>query len=602
MRSMREKLISFCRKNILWLFLLVVAGISSWLVAGKMQGESWRFAVYMDGRGYYAQLPAYFIYNDPQYKFYAGNTAVKPDTINFVNVLENGKYVNKYFAGEAFLVSPFFGAAHLIAHAAGYSANGFSQPYFYAVAIAAIFYYLLGLFFLWRLLEKFNFRKSVILFVCICFAFGTNLFHYAVYEPSMSHVYSFAAISGFLYLLRIFFLAPSFRKLFLCAFLFGVVALLRPINAVVLLAFPVMAGNAENLRAGFRWITKHWPAVILAMLITGLVGFVQLFIYHWATGNYFVYAYKDEGFNFAHPHFYESLIGFGKGLFVYTPMTWFAAFGLVVMFRRSKLLFFSLFILLALIAWIVSSWHEYQYGFSFGLRAYVDYYALFALAMAFFIDFMFGKKWLSAIAITSCGLVIALYGIQQYQFNHQIIHPGAMDEKSYWKVFLKTGKEYEGLITIENPTTMKESDADFNDMEGNVFWPGMESIASEVAHSGNYASKIDSVNIYSCGFVKYMWGKPMFSDTAIAEVNAFVYLADTGSSCELQVAEVMNDKVFYLEISPLPGAFKPGVWTEFRKTIKIPGVQAENEMIKIYFKRNSGIVYVDDFGVTIKKK
>lgn len=598
---MLKKIIPFCRRNILWLFLLATGGISSWLMIVKMQHEGWRYTVLMDGRGYYAQLPAYFIYHDPQYKFYSKESATQPDTASFMNELGDGKMVNKYFAGEAFVLVPFFGAAHLVAHAAGYPANGFSQPYFYAVAIAAIFYYLLGLFFLWKLLEKFHFRKRVILLACICFAFGTNLFHYAVYEPSMSHIYSFAAISAFLYGLRCFFLSPSFKKLFLCALAFGIIALIRPINIIVFLAFPIMAGNMENLKSGFQWIMKRRLALIPAIVIIGLVGFVQLFIYHWATGDYFIYAYHGEGFDFVHPHFHATLFSFEKGLFVYTPMICFAVFGLIIMFRRSEFIFFFLSFLFVIIAWIVSSWHEYKYGYSFGLRAYVDYYALFAFAMAFFIDFMFRKKILSVIAIISCGLIITLYGIQQYQFVHRIIHPGGMNEKAYWKVFLKTGKAYEGFIRENDDDLIEESNSDFNDMEGGSLWPARVTIVSGIAHSGNKSSRIDSVNLYSSAYIKYMSGKSIFNDSVEVEINAFVYPADTNSSAELQIFEVENDKVFYSQIFPVQEKIQPGEWAEIRQKAKIPGAETGNEVLKIFFKRNSGTVYIDDFGVTIKE-
>jgi hypothetical protein len=598
---MLKKTTPFFTKNLLWIFLLIVAVISSSLMKIKMQGEGWRFAVYMDGRGYYAQLPAYFIYNDPQYKFYTRESALPDDPPNFMNDLRSGKKVNKYFAGEAFLLSPFFGVAHLVARNAGYPANGFSPPYFYAVAIAAIFYFLLGLFFLWRLLEKFQFRKSVILLVCTCFAFGTNLFHYAVYEPSMSHIYSFAAISCFLYLLRCYFLSPSAKILFGCAFVFGIMLLLRPINAVVFLAFPVMAGDVKNLRNGFQWIMKHWKAVAVSVCIVGLVGFIQLFLYRWATGNYFIYAYEGEGFDFLHPHFHATLFSFEKGLVVYTPMILFAFFGLVVLFKRSKFLFLNLFFLLMIIAWIVSSWHEYKYGYSFGLRAYIDYYALFALAMAFFIDWTFRKKIVAAVGVTLYTLVIIFYGIQQYQFVHRIIHPGAMNEKAYWQVFLKTGKVYEGMITENNLALPKESNGDFNDMEGDVYWPGMETVVSGPAHSGTKACKIDSAGIYSCCYMKYMTGDDRFNDNVLVEVEAYIYLADENSSAELQVAGVQNNDLKFLQYFHLPW-IPPRKWTLTRKFFIVPGVQVNNESIKIFFKRNSGTVYIDDFKVHIKEK
>lgn len=327
---MLQSIKAFCIRRVMWIFLLIAAVISTReSLRVKMIGEDWAYAVYMDGRGYYAQLPAFFIYDDPTYAFYSEECALKPDAPTFLNEVD-GKSVNKYFCGEAFLQLPFFTAGHLIAKNSSYKANGYTQPYFYSVAIAALFYFLLGLFFLWKLLEKFLSSKRVILFVCICFAFGTNLFHYAVYDPSMSHVYSFAAVTGFLYFIRCFFLSPSRKYLLLAAAALGIVALLRPVNIVVFFAFPVMAGEWENVKAGFRWIEKNIFPAIVAVLLFLAICFVQLYVYYWHTGHFFVWAYRDEGFDFLHPHFLGTLFSYEKGLFVYTPVLLLAIPGLVM--------------------------------------------------------------------------------------------------------------------------------------------------------------------------------------------------------------------------------------------------------------------------------
>lgn len=581
----------------MWVFLFVLAGISTGFMLDKMKGEGWRVAVYMDGRGYYAQLPAFFIYNDPSCSFYVSQSAVTPDEANFLNKIDD-KPVNKYFSGVAFLQSPFFGIGHLIAKNFGFEPGGYSKPYFYCFAIGALFYFLLGMFFTWKLLETFQFRKGVVLIICICFAFGTNLFHYALFEPSMSHVYSFAAVAGFLYFIRRFFLSPSRKNILFAAAALGVVAILRPVNLVVVLAFPAMAGEWENVKEGFRWMGKNLFSTGAGLLVFLLVCFVQLYIYHWQTGHFFVWAYQDEGFDFSNPHFYGTLFSYEKGLFIYTPMIFFALPGFFAMARRSRFIAFSLLPVFIIIAWIVSSWHQWQYGFSFGLRAYVDYYSLAALPMAFLVNAAWTKK-IILVPVSVIGmLLVCFYGIQQYQYVHRIIHGGAMNKDAYWLVFLKTDKKY--FDTINNVSHAMESDGDFNDMEGEVEWPGLETISEGTAYSGKHASRIDSTYIYSCGFVRIMSDNPIFSHQSRLIVSAYVLRDNAPDSAELVVSQVKEDKLFYATFHPLPLVQQPGAWQKVSYEVVIPPYYEEGTVLKVFFKSISGIVFIDDFSVMIK--
>jgi hypothetical protein len=595
--KMLSKIKAFCIQRTMWIFLLVVTLVSVWLMLGKMKGDRWCFAVYMDGRGYYAQLPALLIFDDPNYNFYSSNSAVPSDSPDFLNIVE-GKPVNKYFCGEPFLQLPFFATGHLIAKASGYKTNGYSQPYFYCFAIGALFYFLLGLFFLWKLLEKFLFRKRVILFVCLCYAFGTNLFHYAIYEPSMSHIYSFAAITAFLYSLRSFFLSPSRKTILLAAISLGIVALLRPVNLVVVLAFPVMAGDWKNVKAGFSWIRKNIFFFLLAILAFLLVCSVQLCIYNWETKHFFIWSYQNEGFDFSHPHFFGTLFSFEKGLFIYMPLTFISLFGFLVIARRSRYLLLSFLPLIAMIVWIVSAWHEWRYGYSFGLRAYVDYYALVALPMAFLIDYAFSKKVLFAFVSLVCTLLITLYCIQEYQFTHNIIHPGAMNKKNYWLVFLKTDDKYTDTITLAN--RVLESDGDFNDMEGGSEWPGMETIKKGIAFSGDHASRIDSTSIYSCAFYRNMSDNDVFNSSSHIKATAYIFRNDTTDKGSFVIAQVKDSTIFFLEHYPLPPVKKKGTWQEVSFEELIPKVYSANEHLKVFFEWKSGVVYVDDFKVEVK--
>ena len=95
--------------------------------------------------------------------------------------------------------TPFFIVAHLATILSGGDADGYSKLYMLSVPISALFYHVLGLWFLAGLLRLYKVKESIIAVLLCATAFGTHLFVYTVVEGGMSHVFSFAFISGFLY-------------------------------------------------------------------------------------------------------------------------------------------------------------------------------------------------------------------------------------------------------------------------------------------------------------------------------------------------------------------------------------------------------------------
>ena len=49
-------------------------------------------------------------------------------------------------------------------------------------------------------------------------------------------------------------------------------------------------------------------------------------LWKWQTGSWVVYSYKDEGFDFMHPHFWEFLFSFQKGWLLWSPIIGIAFF------------------------------------------------------------------------------------------------------------------------------------------------------------------------------------------------------------------------------------------------------------------------------------
>ena len=62
-------------------------------------------------------------------------------------------------------------------------------------------YVLLGLAMLQRMLRR-HFSDGVVLATLICITWGTNLFHYAVFDGTFSHAYAFFLVCVWMWLVE----------------------------------------------------------------------------------------------------------------------------------------------------------------------------------------------------------------------------------------------------------------------------------------------------------------------------------------------------------------------------------------------------------------
>ncbi|MBN1340492.1 MAG: hypothetical protein JXA03_14275 [Bacteroidales bacterium] len=402
-----------------------------------------------DGEGYYDYLPAIFIYNDlPRSGEYDGANHSARITGMKCYSSTGGHKVNKYPAGTALLISPFFVCAHLSAPSLGYVRDGFSYPYRKAVFAAALFYLFSGLIFLKKLLRLYDIRHSIIFFIQLLAVFATSLIHYVNNESAFSHVYSFFAITAFFYVAKSYFQNQRASQYIKACIVLGLIFLLRPVNLLVVLALPFLAGSFPSLKNGFLSILKR-PVIFMAgILCLASIMFIQLLLWRYQTSSWFVDTYPDERFFFNHPAFFSILFSYRKGLFVYTPVLLFSVTGLYFYLKKKQFFMFSSWLLFFLIlTYVLSSWESWYYGCSYGLRAYIDYYPLFFIPLATGISALPIKPRLAVILL--CAATIPVNAIQTYQYKEYILHWDNMDREKYWQIFLKTDLRYKGFVWRE---------------------------------------------------------------------------------------------------------------------------------------------------------
>jgi hypothetical protein len=358
----------------------------------------------------------------------------------------DGQPVNKYFAGVALLILPFFLLAIFLSFIAGLPIDGYNSIFQLMVSFAGIFYLISGLHFSRKLLQKFKLPVATINFSLWIIVFGTNLLIYTLDAPAMSHVFSFAGVAGFLFYAKAFFDFSKTKDALLASFFLGIIILIRPVNGIIILLLPFLAANFRSFADDFlRFFTnrKSWLPAILIIFVLVMIQPVLWFL---QTGHWLVWSYQGEGFDFSHPQISKVLFSYQKGFFVYTPVALIALSGLTGFYRNSKWRFFWLVGFLALLTWIVASWWNWYYGDSFGQRVFIDFYAVLVLLLATSIH-GFSKMFIKFSLLILLLILTSVNLIQTWQYSHGIIHPYAMNKTKYWHVFLKTGSEYRNLFS-----------------------------------------------------------------------------------------------------------------------------------------------------------
>lgn len=445
-----------------------------------------------DGIGYYEYLPSIFIHHDINRHQLSENELtdfekrVKPFGV-YVDYF--GHKVDKYPCGTALLQSPFFLFVSGTHNLQGNANDGYQTPFQHAVFYAALFYLFLALIFLKKILKRYDIERTTIILTQFLMVFATSVTQYASSNAAFSHVYSLFAITAFLYFGKQYFERVNLKSFVWACFFWGLVVILRQVNVIILFFVPFLAGSIEKLKEGVFAVFRR-PAMLLGgfAVFSGMV-FIQSYLWYLQTGSFFVYSYQGEGFNFLDPQFVNILFSYRKGLFVYTPVLLFGMIGAIWLGVRKKyFVSFSWLLFFFFLTYILSSWWSWYYGSSYGLRAYIDFYALFFIPFALVFDSL--NRWGKLGMLILVLLTVPLNLIQTYQYQKYILNSTNMDKEKYWEVFLKTSESYRGILykkrfDLKKLTEVYEKQIDQVDMPVNAEKPIWSIKVSEIGDFKN---------------------------------------------------------------------------------------------------------------------
>lgn len=411
-----------------------------------------------DGEGYYDYLPATFIRKDffrSNYNNFKDNERKSKLTNDFAATYKpykNNTIVNKYTVGTAILMSPFFFTGFIFYR--NETINGYENHFHKMLFYAAIIYLFFGLLCFKKLCGLYEINPIGIFLIQVLMVLATGLVHYTNHDASFSHVYSFFSISLFIYLFAAYIKNKDSKFLSFSVIIFTLIFLIRQINILVLLFLPFLFENLNHMKETTKLILYQSKALFWGMIGAEILLFIQLFSWYAQTGDWIVYSYQNETFNFINPQLLNFLFSFKKGLFIYSPILFFILlFSFITLLKmRLHYKFFTMLIFLLIVFYVSSSWWDWSYGCSFGQRVMVDYLAVFFFVFAFTTRYVSKKLFYTFTTLMMAFIPVNI--IQAYQYKKYILHWEKMDREKYWKIFLKTEPQYEGWVwTTEFDTT-----------------------------------------------------------------------------------------------------------------------------------------------------
>ena len=372
-----------------------------------------------DGYNYYLYAPSWLIYHDYTLEALARdwNGGAYPDFAGMVRWPGTNHWINRHPIGVALLMLPFVVAADLLTRWSNLPRDGFSFYYQHAAALAGLAYFLAGLAILRRTLSRY-FTPAVTLWTLVAITFGTNLFHYAVYDGTFSHVFSFALVCALVEILDLWSIRRQPWHVPALGVISALIVLVRHTNALFLLLVPCWRARTFADLAG-RARDRRWRKdLAVAAVLAAICLLPQLALYKWTTGRWLVNAYAPHGggFTFLSPHLFGALFSTQRGLFFWSPVLLFSIAGMFVACGWARDALAAWIVVLALDAWLIASWTEWQYGASFGHRAFIDGLGLFALLLASFFTWVSKRPRLAPIVAAAAALAVALSCAQMIQY------------------------------------------------------------------------------------------------------------------------------------------------------------------------------------------
>ena len=223
--------------------------------------------IHADAVGYYSWLPAVFIYHDGNFAFIdtvfrkRGNEKKYNMGLDLTEC-STGKKVNKYSCGVAVCAMPFWFISHLLGKLLKQD-QGCEEHYQFWWFISAIFFVLMGIYFLFRMAQIAGQAAWKPTLISALILFGTNLFQYSSFDIGYSHGYTFCWGMVALFALQRYNQTTKWKYIIWFAFACGILFIIRPVNVILFPIFTLVFMNIKSLQNLLKtklvllWVQLH---------------------------------------------------------------------------------------------------------------------------------------------------------------------------------------------------------------------------------------------------------------------------------------------------------------------------------------------------------
>jgi hypothetical protein len=390
-----------------------------------------------DGVGYYAWLRAPLIQHNFDFRadWRRGFPDVswgRADGVGNSGLLQwttTGHLANHYAVGTAILMAPFVIVAHgavLAANAMGahVAADGFSRPYFFAVAVAAAVYGFLALIFAVRFARRY-FEERWAMLAAVGIWLASAFTAYLYFDLSWSHVESAFAVGLFVWYwdgtrggmgARRWACLGLAAALMINVYYVNGVFLLLPAGELGARLISARRESADSGRGAARVVTDALvfgvvcaigllPTLITKRIIYGSfvrTGYPRVAQWHWGA-----------------PRLIDVLFSAGHGLLSWTPILILAVAGWAIGWRRIGGLGPYLVGVVVVFYYVIASYVYWDGVTSFSNRFFVSLTPVFVLGLAAALDGF--ARWFgdSRGAFLRACVVVALFSIWNVGFVYQ---------------------------------------------------------------------------------------------------------------------------------------------------------------------------------------
>jgi len=392
-----------------------------------------------DGFSYYVYLPSWFIFGDPTLAAVAHDCCGGefPEYTAIVRWPGTRQWVNAHPIGVAIMQAPVFLAAHGLTKWSNLSADGFTLYYQHAAGLSGLIWTVAGLWVLRGLLRR-HFIEGVTAATLLVVLFGTSLFHYATYDSTYSHAYSFFLFSAFLDVTERWHRHPSRGLSILVGLAGGLIVLTRHTNVLFLLVFALYGVTGRSsLGATIERFRTHWRELAVVFVSATAVVAPQLAIYYQATGHALVSPYGALGFDFGAPRLFGVLFSVQKGVFFWSPLLLLGVVGLAMARQTVRPFLLPVAVFLVVNTYLIASWWDWQFGGSYGHRGFVDSLPIFALGIATVFEWSARQPVRRAVTALAAGVLVALSIFQMLQYWNGVIPISDTTWGQYRAAFLR---------------------------------------------------------------------------------------------------------------------------------------------------------------------